>query len=206
MATPRRQLVDEKGTPWYHCVSRCVRKAFLCGAGNGHRKDWILVRLRQLVEIFAIDCAGFAIMDNHLHLLLRLDSQWAQSWSDEEVARRWLTLFPVRDLTGKAFRISQNRVTELAYFRLLPATGGLDEPPGSRGQSKPRSANGFDLRATGYRVIGVGSDGRQVVRLDQAKWQPLRHTRAAQGGGAGASPPVASQPVPPRTAPATSEA
>ncbi len=114
MATPRRQLVDEKVTPWYHCVSRCVRKAFLCGEGNCHRKDWILVRLRQLVEIFAIDCAGFAIMDNHLHLLLRLDSQRAQSWSDEEVARRWLTLFPIRDLTGKALRISQNRVTELA--------------------------------------------------------------------------------------------
>ena len=73
-----------------------------------------MVRLRQLVEIFAIDYAGFAIMDNHLHLLLRLDSQRAQSWSDEEVARRWLTLFPVRDVTGKALPISQNRVTELA--------------------------------------------------------------------------------------------
>ncbi len=114
MATPRCHLVDEVVTPWYHCVSRCVRKAFLCGEGHSHRKDWIEARLRELVDIFALDCAGFAIMDNHLHLLLRLDSLRAQNWSNEEVARRWLTLFPVRDVAGKALPISPNRVTELA--------------------------------------------------------------------------------------------
>jgi len=91
-----------------------VRKAFLCGEENSHREDWIEVRLRELVDIFAIDCAGFAIMDNHLHLLLRLDSQRAQNWSNEEVAGRWLTLFPVRDDAGKALPICQNLVTELA--------------------------------------------------------------------------------------------
>jgi len=114
MATPRCHLVDEVVTPWYHCVSRCVRKALLCGEGHSHRKDWIEARLRELVDLFALDCAGFAIMDNHLHLLLRLDSQRAQNWSNEEVARRWLTLFPVRDVAGKALPISPNRVTELA--------------------------------------------------------------------------------------------
>ncbi len=83
MATPRCHLVDEVVTPWYHCVSRCVRKAFLCVEGHSHRKDWIEARLRELVDLFALDCAGFAIMDNHLHLLLRLDSQRAQNWSNE---------------------------------------------------------------------------------------------------------------------------
>src|SRR5271165_3538295 len=74
--------------------------------GHSHRKDWIEARLRELVDLFALDCAGFAIMDNHLHLLLRLDSQRAQNWSNEEVARRWLTNFPVRDVAGKALPIS----------------------------------------------------------------------------------------------------
>jgi hypothetical protein len=201
-----------------------VRKAFLCGEENSHREDWIEVRLRELVDIFAIDCAGFAIMDNHLHLLLRLDSQRAQNWSNEEVAGRWLTLFPVRDVAGKALPICQNLVTELAgnpawvarvrgrlsnlgWFTkclkelVLPAATGLDEPAGSRGEGKPRSANQFDLRATGDRVLGVGRDGGQVVRPDEAEWQSLRYTRAAQGGGAGASPPLAAQPIPPRPAP-----
>jgi hypothetical protein len=33
--------------------------------------------------------AGFAILDNHLHVLVRLDPELANRWSDEEVVRRW---------------------------------------------------------------------------------------------------------------------
>jgi hypothetical protein len=106
MATPRAQLVDETVTPWYHCVSRCVRQAFLCGEGAEHRKVWIEHRLKELVSIFSIDCAGFAVMDNHIHLLLRLDSQRMEAWSAEEVARRWATLFPLRDITGRLAGLS----------------------------------------------------------------------------------------------------
>lgn len=113
MATPRSLIVDEHVTPWYHCVSRCVRRAFLCGEGFEHRKDWIQDRLKELVAIFAIDCAGFAIMDNHLHALLRLDSRRAAGWSDEEVARRWLLLFPLRGVEGQALTVSETRVREL---------------------------------------------------------------------------------------------
>jgi REP element-mobilizing transposase RayT len=114
MATPRAQLVDEAVTPWYHCVSRCVRKAFLCGQGAEHRKRWIEQRLQFLASLFSIDCGGFAVMDNHLHLLLRLDSQRAQDWTPQEVARRWLTLFPLRDLAGKPLPVADARVQERA--------------------------------------------------------------------------------------------
>jgi hypothetical protein len=114
MATPRSQLVDESVTPWYHCVSRCVRRARLCGEGLEHRKDWIVSRLRKLVGIFAVDCGGFAAMDNHLHLLLRLDSPRVRGWSDEEVARRWLTLHPLRDAAGAALPVTAERVRRFA--------------------------------------------------------------------------------------------
>ena len=107
MSTPCSQVVDEAVTPWYHCVSRCVRRARLCGGDHAHRKDWIVARLRELVEVFAIHCGGFAVMDNHLHLLLRLDSARVRAWSDEEVARRWLTLFPLRDLAGQVLPVAE---------------------------------------------------------------------------------------------------
>jgi hypothetical protein len=66
MATPRSKIVDESVTPWYHCISRCVRRAMLCGEGGEHRKQWIQDRLKLLVEFYAIDCAGFAIMDTSI--------------------------------------------------------------------------------------------------------------------------------------------
>ena len=72
MTLPRGLVVDVERTPYYHCVSRCVRKAFLCGEGNEHRKDWLENRLRELVGVFAVEVAGYALMDNHLHVLVRL--------------------------------------------------------------------------------------------------------------------------------------
>ncbi len=35
------QLVDVGVTRYYHCISRCVRRAMLCGEGFEHRKQWI---------------------------------------------------------------------------------------------------------------------------------------------------------------------
>jgi hypothetical protein len=118
MPTPRSQLVDVSVTPWYHCISRCVRRAFLCGPGREHRKQWLEDRLKELVGIFAVECVGFSLMDNHLHLLLRIDPTRCQSWSAEEVSRRWLTLFPLRDVSGQTIEVSDDRV---AIFAAKPA-------------------------------------------------------------------------------------
>jgi REP element-mobilizing transposase RayT len=94
MATPRRLLVPEGLSRCYHCVSRCVRRAFLCDDDGAHRKDWIKQRLLELGQIFAVEVGGFAIMANHLHLMVRTQPDWAEAWSNEEVARRWLALYP----------------------------------------------------------------------------------------------------------------
>ena len=98
MTTARNQLVDVDVTRYYHCISRCVRRAMLCGEGFEHRKQWIEDRIELLAENFAISVAGFAVMDNHLHLLLRLDPDDARSWSDEEVIRRWINVYTPRNL------------------------------------------------------------------------------------------------------------
>ena len=69
MTTARKNLVDPEVTRYYHCISRCVRQAFLCGKGFEDRKQWIEARLELLAKHFAISVAGFAVMDNHLHVL-----------------------------------------------------------------------------------------------------------------------------------------
>ena len=74
MTIARAHLVDPSVTRWYHCVTRCVRRAFLLGEGMHDRKSWIEHRLEELAEIFSVAVAAFAILDNHLHLLARLDS------------------------------------------------------------------------------------------------------------------------------------
>jgi hypothetical protein len=107
MTIARSLLIDSTITRWYHCVSRCVRRAFLLGEGPGDRKKWVENRLEELADIFAIAVGGFSVMDNHLHVLLRLDQDIATSWSDEEVVRRWGRLYPPRDKSGEALPVPE---------------------------------------------------------------------------------------------------
>ena len=105
MTLARSKLVDVAVSRWYHCISRCVRRAFLFSEGensnSGDRKGWIERRLKELAGIFAVSVGGFSVMDNHLHLLLRLDSLKAEEWKAEEVVNRWFKLFPPRGTDRK---------------------------------------------------------------------------------------------------------
>jgi len=91
-------VADEVGV--YHCVQRVVRRAFLCGvdplSGNSynHRRSWIRNRLESLAGLFSLEIAAFAVMSNHIHVILRIRPDVVALWSDQEVARRWLALFP----------------------------------------------------------------------------------------------------------------
>jgi hypothetical protein len=107
MTMARSQLVDTSVTRYYHCISRCVRRAFLCGEGFEHRKQWIEDRLQTLAGCFAVSVCGFAVMDNHLHVLVRLDADGVNGWSAEEVVRRWFTAYPPKTLTGEEMEVSQ---------------------------------------------------------------------------------------------------
>lgn len=99
MAQPRHEQVSLSETPSYHVVSRCVRRAFLCGRDQftgmnyEHRRGWIEERMLALSNIFAIDIAAYAVMSNHYHIVLRVDAGRGMDWGTDEVLKRWTQLF-----------------------------------------------------------------------------------------------------------------
>lgn len=100
MTMARSRYVQEGKVGVYHCFSRCVRRAFLYGYDTRtgrdftHRKGWLVNRLRQLAGMFAMEVCAYSVMENHYHTILRTRPDIAEGWSDDEVARRWLKLFP----------------------------------------------------------------------------------------------------------------
>ena len=99
MPKARYRQVSVESTPYYHCISRCVRRAFLCGKDSQtgydfeHRRQWIIDRIKLLCSVFAVDLCAYAIMNNHYHIVVRINSEQVAEWSDEEVAKRWMQVF-----------------------------------------------------------------------------------------------------------------
>lgn len=98
MPKPRKQLISLEATPYYHCVSRCVRRAFLCGTDlEGrcfeHRRGWIEKLILDQAQVFCIDIAAYAVMSNHFHVVLHVSQQRARSLTSLEVVQRWHQLY-----------------------------------------------------------------------------------------------------------------
>lgn len=99
MPKPRKAQVSLADTNYYHCISRCVRRAYLCGDDQvtgknfDHRKQWLVDRLHFLARVFAIDICAYAVMSNHYHIVVHIDTDKAKQWSDQEVVQRWTQLF-----------------------------------------------------------------------------------------------------------------
>ena len=96
----RAEVFDPKEVCVVHCVQRCVRRAFLTGfdkeSGKDYqyRREWIRERMEKLASVFGIDCLTYAILSNHLHVVLRSRPDVVETWSDKQVALRWLQIFP----------------------------------------------------------------------------------------------------------------
>ncbi|HBJ33689.1 MAG TPA: hypothetical protein DDZ51_02780 [Planctomycetaceae bacterium] len=114
-----------------HAVQRCVRRAWLTGVDDktgqdySHRREWIRRRMESLASVFAIDVLTYAIMSNHMHLILRNRPDVVGKWSDQEVAIRWLRVFPGRRLeehlaepTDSDVQMLVNQPERLAVIRL----------------------------------------------------------------------------------------
>ena len=95
MTTARKQQLCVDATPYYHCVSRCVRRSFLCGEdpltlrSYEHRRSWIKRKMLALSQVYCIDICAYAIMSNHYHLVVHINRGKALRLSDREVVERW---------------------------------------------------------------------------------------------------------------------
>jgi REP element-mobilizing transposase RayT len=161
MPTARKNHVSLDATPYYHCIGRCVRRAFLWGedpiSGQdfSHRKRWVTERLAELSRSFAVNICAYAVMSNHYHLVLHLDAAQARSWSEAEVAYRWELLFSLPllvqkylkdELTIKAeIRVAQmvlaqlrHRLCDLSWYMRC-----LNEPIARRANEEDRCTGRF---------------------------------------------------------------
>jgi REP element-mobilizing transposase RayT len=91
MPRPRTEQISVVDTPFYHVISRCVRRTFLCGEDRvtgrsyEHRRAWVEGRIRLLTSVFAVDVAAYAVMSNHYHLVVKLSPDDVGLWSPDEV-------------------------------------------------------------------------------------------------------------------------
>jgi REP element-mobilizing transposase RayT len=99
--TCARKHFAPRGLPGrYHCIARCVRRAWLCGddpytgENYDHRRQWVEDRISFLADLFAVSIMSYAVMSNHLHVVLEVRPDAADKWTAEDVADRWIRLFP----------------------------------------------------------------------------------------------------------------
>ena len=97
-AYARSQIVPPDEVGVYHCIARCVRRAFLCGVDPltkhdyEHRKEWIRERLELLASVFAIDIC-VADPARQVFVTSRLDRSTASGGESEGRSRPQLAPF-----------------------------------------------------------------------------------------------------------------
>ena len=123
MTVPRKFQISLEHTPYYHCTTRCVRRAFLCGKDRytgknfDHRKQWLENRISQLSKVFAIDILAYAIMSNHYHVVVRILNNASEKWSEEDVKARWGAVFAVPEIvTNEHIAVWRERLCSLSWF------------------------------------------------------------------------------------------
>ena len=161
MPRARKHLVCVAETPYYHITSRCVRRAYLCGVDRysgrsyEHRRAWVEDQIRVLSSIFSVSICAYAVMSNHYHLVVRLNPEEANAWSDQDVLDRWTSLFrgPLlvqRQLAGEVLSeaeadtlrsivsVYRQRLGDLSWFMKC-----LNEPIARKANAEDRCTGHF---------------------------------------------------------------
>ena len=98
MPYPRSKTISKTFDGHYHFTSKCVRDAYLLNPDNTkehkRRKKWIIDKMIFLSQIFYIGVDAYAVMDNHMHIVVETKYTIADSASEKDIAFRWLYLHP----------------------------------------------------------------------------------------------------------------
>ena len=65
MTIARKEMVDLSLTRWYHCITRCVRRAFLLGEGLLDRKQWVEDRVVAASPQAPKSCTAWQVQAVH---------------------------------------------------------------------------------------------------------------------------------------------
>jgi len=122
MAIARKRQISLVDTKYYHCISRCVRRAFLCGEDRftgksyEYRRGWVEEKLLSLAKVFCIDVCAYTVMSNHTHLVLYVDDKKAKRLNDKAIIIRWHKLCKGTLLTQKYMQGEKLSKTERIFF------------------------------------------------------------------------------------------
>ena len=163
MTRPRSEIVYPADTRHCHCVSRCVRRAFLCGDDRysdrnfDHRKPWLVERMALPAEVFAIDIAACAVMGNRYHVVLHVDPARCRSWSRDEVIGRWLRLYKGDPLAHRHREGELRTEAEFAQLDRIAVTwrGRLADKKGFIPESAPPILSTLRLSGAQWRLLAL---------------------------------------------------
>lgn len=139
MPQARKNQISLIDTPYYHCISRCVRRSFLCGkdkySGQNfeHRRGWVEKRLLLLSSVFSISLCAYSVMSNHTHVVVHVDKHTALTWSADKVLKRYHkihngtlltqkfvsgeTLSPSESISfAETVEVYRNRLYDISWF------------------------------------------------------------------------------------------
>ena len=118
MTTARKHQISLSDTPYYHIITRCVRRAFLAGYDKPtktsfeHRRQWIVDRMMFLSEVFSIHICAYAVMSNHYHIVVKVSDN--KQWRTRQIFEASSKLYSLPYLAEKFMR---NEISNKAEIR-----------------------------------------------------------------------------------------
>ncbi len=213
MTRARRDSVHPDQPGFYHCISRCVRRAYLCGhdAETGrnfdHRRRWIESRIDHLSSLFCIDIYAYAIMSNHFHLVVRTDPHRAKKLTDSQVIRRWRAVYqlspsrqPKASLSTpppEQIEVWRQRLGDLSWFMkalnepIARIANREDDCKGHFWESRFRSVPLLDEKAVIACMVYVDLNpvrSGEVSRVDRSRFTSIRRRLSKKRTGNSRTP------------------
>ena len=150
---PRREVIDESQVGVYHCINRCVRRAYLCGedalTGRNyeHRKEWV----RGRMEVLALDDAR------------RLVTNYVAEYNEVRLHSALGYVTPIDKLRGREQEVFAERDRKLETAREERRCGRRDESCYNRDTGSEDRA----LLASGHRPkVGPSADPRPEASVE----------------------------------------